>query len=319
MLKKLLSLCCGFLIYTSAPSLSMATENLPIADVHMHAYEKSESEANWFLKKMNELNVKWGGGVGSYSDHMVDVLGNRFIPAFGQSKFFTAFKTGGEEALKDPNNRYIKSLLRKADQLFQQGKIKGFGEIHTDNRTSGPKRIRRQIPVNSSVVLEMYKIANKYNGFVHLHVQYSPSLASDVIKLSKDFPNSITILAHCVPGRTRDVIPLLRTVFKQTNNVYCETSGVNGPTHASNAPLFTKLFGKGNGRMYGVSGLNKWWKKLIETFPDRVMVGTDPCCGLKQKYPELVKEIREYLLPSLSPAIAKRVAYENAVSVFGLK
>ena len=301
-------------------SLNLASaSDLPIADAHMHAYEKSTSEAQWFLKKMDELNVKWGGGVGNYSDEMADALGPRYIPAFGQQEFMAAFKTGGEQALQDPNNKFIRKLLMEGEQLFKAGKIKGFGEIHTDNHTSGPMPMRRQIPLINPAVLEMYKIADRYKGFVQLHVQYSDGLLEEILKLSGDFPNATTILAHCVPGKTPDVLKTLHKVFSQTENVYCETSGGNGPTHAAKIPRYTRIYGEGNGRMYGADGLRKGWKRLIERFPDRIMVGTDPCCGLKPEYPELIQEIRTYLLPSLSPEIARKLAHQNAVRIFGLK
>ena len=298
---------------------SPQASELPIADAHMHAYEKSVSEAQWFLKKMDDLNVKWGGGVGTYSNEMADTLGPRYIPAYGQEEFMAAFKTGGEQALQDPKHPLMRKLLEKGEKLFKAGKIKGFGEIHTDNHTSGPRPMRRHIPLLSPVVIEMYKITDRYKGFVQLHVQYSEGLLEDILTLSRDFPNSTTILAHCVPGKNPDVLKTLHKVFSQTENVYCETSGANGPTHGRMIPVYSKIFGEGNGRMYGANGLNKGWKELIERFPERIMLGTDPCCGLKPKYPDLIKEIRTYLLPAFSPEIARKLSYENAVRVFGLK
>jgi len=301
------------------PLSTSSAADLPIADVHMHAYEKTASEADWYTNKMDNLGVKWAGGVGNYSDEMIAKLGRRYIPAFGQSEFMAAFKKGGEAALQDPNNKFIKAMLTKSVALFEAGKIKGFGEIHTDNHSSGPMPIRRQIPLDSPVVQEIYKIADKYQGFVQLHVEYSEGLADDVIALSKRFPSTKTILAHCVPGKTPNVLPQLHKIFSQTDNVFCETSGENGPTHTAMVPRKAKVFGEGNGRMFGKAGVEKGWRKLIERFPDRVMVGTDTCCGLKERYPELVQEIRRDFLPAFSPDIAKKLAFENAVSVFELK
>jgi hypothetical protein len=301
------------------PLSSSLAADLPIADVHMHAYERTASEADWYADKMDSLGVKWGGGVGSYSDEMIAKLGSRYIPAFGQSQFMAAFKNGGEAALQDPNNKFIKFMLSKSVTLFETGKITGFGEIHTDNHSSGPMPMRRQIPINSPVIIEIYKIADKYKGFVQLHVEYSENLANDVIALSRRFPSTKTILAHCVPGRTPNVLPQLHKIFSQTDNVFCETSGENGPTHAAMVPRKAKIYGEGNGRMFGKSGVKEGWRKLIERFPDRVMVGSDTCCGLKPKYPELIEEIRRDFLPAFSPDIAKKLAYENAAKVFNLQ
>ena len=299
-------------------SVSWASD-LPIADVHMHAYERTASEADWYANKIDSLGVKWGGGVGSYSDEMAAKLGSRYIPAFGQSQFMAAFKKGGKAALQDPNNKFMKFMLAKSVSLFEAKRIKGFGEIHTDNHSSGPMPMRRQIPLNSLVIIEIYKIADKYKGFVQLHVEYSDGLADDVIDLSRRFPSTKTILAHCVPGRTPNVLPQLHKIFSQTDNVFCETYGENGPTHAAMVPRKAKIYGEGNGRMFGKSGVKEGWRKLIERFPDRVMVGSDTCCGLKPKYPELIEEIRRDFLPAFSPDIAKKLAYENAAKVFNLQ
>ena len=96
--------------------------DLPIADVHMHAYERTASEADWFVDNMNHLGVKWGGGVGNYSDEMIAKLGSRYIPAFGQSQFMAAFREGGAAALLDPDNKFIKFMLAKSVALFEAKK-----------------------------------------------------------------------------------------------------------------------------------------------------------------------------------------------------
>ena len=70
--------------------------------------------------------------------------------------------------------------------------------------------------------------------------------------------------------------------------------------------------------MYGAGGLHKGWRKLILRFPDRIMIGTDPCCGRKERYDELVHELRTYLLPELPGEVSAKIAYKNALSIFGL-
>ena len=45
--------------------------------------------------------------------------------------------------------------------------------------------------------------------------------------------------------------------------------------------------------MYGKDGIDKGGLSLIVRFPDRIMVGTDPGCGLKPRYSQLVQDIRK--------------------------
>jgi predicted TIM-barrel fold metal-dependent hydrolase len=59
--------------------------------------------------------------------------------------------------------------------------------------------------------------------------------------------------------------------------------------------------------------------QLIEDFPDRVMMGTDPCCGLMRKYGEIIKVMRTNALAAMKPETLEKVAYKNAMRVWGLK
>ena len=72
-------------------------------------------------------------------------------------------------------------------------------------------------------------------------------------------------------------------------------------------------------RFFTTSGLRPSWLELIEEFPDRFVLGTDPCCGLALKYDELVLELRVGLLPHLKVETLKKVAFQNAVRLFGLE
>ena len=306
----------SIVVFCSLVSASIAAgSDLPIADVHMHAYEKTADEAEWFGSRFEKNGIRWAGGVGNYSEHMANKLGQGYIAAFGQDYFMGTFKKYGPEGLVDLENPLIKKMFAEAKILFEAQMIKGFGEIHIDNETPGAAR---KIPLINPVTLKMLEMTEPVDGFVQFHAQFSDTLESDVLELSNRFPRSKIILAHCVPGKNPDVIKLLHRIFNRTQNVYCETSGGNGPTHASYRKHYEKIFGPGNGRMYGVGGLDQWWRKLILRFPDRVMVGTDPCCGRKERYDELVHELRTYFLPELPEDVREKVAYKNALNVFGL-
>jgi len=307
----------GVLLCCLSVSTSIQAEtNLPIADIHMHAYQKTATEAEWFGSRFEMNGVKWAGGVGNYSEQMAKKLGQRYIGAFGQDYFMGTFKKYGPEGLVDLESPLIKKMFIQAKILFESQKIKGFGEIHIDNKS--PNGNDRSIPLINPVTLKMLELTESVAGFVQFHVQFSDTLESDLLELSNLFPRSKIILAHCVPGKNPDVIKLLHRIFNQTQNVYCETSGDNGPTHASYRPIYEKIFGKGNGRMYGKGGLNKGWHKLILRFPNRIMVGTDSCCGRKERYDELVHELRTYFFPELPKDVREKVAYKNALNVFGL-
>lgn len=154
----------------------------------------------------------------------------------------------------------------------------------------------------------MYSIADKYNGFVQIHSQQDENFTADILKLATDFPNSITVLSHCLPASQPSD---LANLFSQRKNIVCEMSatgsvhnkilGINRPAHAFDA-----------------NGLRAAWRNLIETYPDQIMVGTDVCCGWFNSYSDMVTEIRKNLLPYLPPDLMEKVAYKNAVRIFKL-
>lgn len=285
-----------------------ANFELPIADVHMHEYLGTLEEAQWFKKHMLENGVRWGGAVGNYSSQMSDLLGDAYIPAFGQKFWNLAFFRDGPKALSDINNRFISRGLGKADELFASGVIKGFGEIHTDTHQ---ERMARHLRLLNPVIEKMMEISDRYNGFVQVHATAHDDnlsqLENDIIYLSQKYKNSSLILSHCLPGESRAAIQVLESVFSKTHNVFCEISGNNGPVL------------NGVGRMYKKGGIRGNWKTFIEKHSDRVMVGSDPCCNQRNKFPALIQSIREDFLPYLSPSTREKVAYQNAVRIMGLK
>jgi predicted TIM-barrel fold metal-dependent hydrolase len=292
----------------SAESIELA-KTIPIADVHMHTYYRGGPSSSAFLEQMDKNNVRWGGAVGDYRADVADKLKERYIPAIGQMEFMEVFFSRGASGLVDDENWTFKRLFKNSEEQFANGSVKGFGELHTDNHSSGLLNIRRTIRTDSPAVRKMYAIANKYNGFVQLHSQQDENFTTDILKLAADFPNSITVLSHCLPAsQPRD----LANLFSQRKNIVCEMSAT-GSAH-------NKILGiKRPARAFDDNGLRPAWKNLIETYPDQIMVGTDACCGWFNSYSDMVKEIRENLLPYLSPELMEKIAYKNAVRIFKLK
>jgi len=291
----------------TADALSLA-KTIPIADAHMHTYRRGGPPAEAFLEQMDKNGVKWGGGVGDYREDVARLLGKRHIPAVGQAEFARVFFSSGANELVNEQNPIFVRFFAEAERLFANGQAKGFGELHTDNHTSGPMRMRRQIRTDNPVMRRFYSIANNYGGFVQIHSQLEPNFVEDVLRLSADFPNTTTILSHCLPkAKPYD----LEKIFEQRTNVMCELSA-QGVIHNRLAGVQRPA------RAFPDDGLKDWWKKAIERFPDRFMVGSDACCGWFGSYTEMIQEIRTNLLPHLKPEIMEAIAYKNAVRVFSL-
>jgi predicted TIM-barrel fold metal-dependent hydrolase len=119
--------------------------------------------------------------------------------------------------------------------------------------------------------------------------------------MAKRYPKTLTIVAHCIPVGSPDDI---RRIFAAVPNVMCEISGA---THLH-----------GVKRIVAPEGINSRWVQMIEDYPDRVMIGTDPCCGLMRRYGEIVQMMCSKALAAMKPETLEKVAYKNALRIFGL-
>jgi len=294
-----------------SPQSAELAKTILIADVQMHIDYSAGDQPNFYLEQMNRNNVQWAGAVGSYLPNTTLALGNRYIPTIGQGEFFTVFRNSGSSGLTNIDDPAFQRLFRNAENGFLAKRIKGFGELHTDNHSSGAPIIRRHIRTDNPVMRQIYSIANKSGGFVQIHAQMDNSFEKDILNLSADFPNTTTILSHCLSTDDADD---LRVLFKQRSNIVCELSS-GGPMHKQLSLGYMPSMGN----VFSSTELKKDWKKLIEEYPNQVMIGSDNCCGLENQYDELIAELRSGVLQNLSPDIMEKVAHKNAVRIFGLK
>lgn len=283
-------------------------KSIPLADVHMHVYDFGGSTPPIFLRYMEQHNVRWGGGVGNYQTELQEKLGPRYIAAIGNEAWLTVFNSRGESGLSILDQFAFNELFRTAEQLFKDGKLKGFGEIHVKNKlnTNVFDPFGRSIPLDSPVINKMYELASQYGGFVQIHSMGGIFGGFDEISvMAERYPKALTILSHCLPATPPHILGKL---FDKHPNIVCEISA-QGSVHGVM---------RGEGRIFTRNGIRPEWAEVIERHPTRFLVGTDPCCRLDRRYGEMIEEIRRDFLPYLTPATLRRVAHENAVERFNL-
>lgn len=273
---------------------------VPIADMHMHLTGRSPAH---YREQMARNNVRWagavGGGLTDDPEYVAAQLGPAYVPALGQLEFTRTFFQRGAAGLTDPALYDFSRLFDRAEQLFAAGKARGFGELHVDNaRSAGPgnERFARRVPLDNPVMRRLYAIADRYDAFVQIHMEGTPGAVEALGMLAREFPRATTILSHCLPWSPPDT---LRRLFDQHPNLMCELSGT-GPVH-------------GVARVYDARRVRPDYLALIESHPDRFMLGTDPCCGLEHRYDDMIDEARRYLLARLTPETLEKVAYRNAL------
>ena len=298
----------GALAQPSSESIELA-KTIPIADMHMHTYRRDGPRASEVLEQMDKNGVRWGGAVGDFREDVAKLLGTRYISALGQAEFARVFFSKGEKALMDDTDPIFQQLFAEAERRFADGTARGFGELHTDNHTSGPMRMRRYIPTDNPLMRKFFTIANKYDGFVQIHTQLDGRFNDDILRLASDFPNVKVILAHCLPGaKPAD----LSRLFEARPNIFCELS--------AQGAIQNRLSGLSRPpRVFSYDGVRADWLDLFKQHPTRVMVGSDACFGWFGSYSEMIDEIRTNLLPYLAPELMEKLAYKNAVELFNLK
>jgi len=293
----------------SADVGSLDESDIIIADVHMHPMDQSPIEQ---LTWMNRNGVKWAG-LGSMSEfsreNFSKVMKKRYIPFGGQGDMHRIYIQYGLADIEDENNEIFQSMMRELEQQFENGEIKGVGEIFANNRTTNPKpNMRRKTRIDAPTYRAILDLVEKYGGAMSMHVQWDSDSIEQLGILANHNPNGNIIWAHCGNDGTAYEV---RKVLKKHINIYCDLSARSRPKLSDwvvnkrpQAEIFTSY------------NLNSGWKDLIEEMPDRFMVGTDTKGG--SKYDKGISNIRSGLLANLSQATAEKVAYKNAQRLLDL-
>lgn len=298
-----------------AESVDLA-KTVPIADVHMHVVNLSVADHQ---AQMDRNNVRWGGGVGPAGDKGPSpdavrmALGNRYFFGMGQSEFTRVFYSSGPKGLVDPASVAFVEMFAVADDMLASKKAYGFGELHIDNSKSfSTYQFARKVKFDNPVVRKIYELANKHGAVVQFHMQGDDENVQALERYLGEFPNAKTVLSHTLPYPS-DIKYIgdkaLSKLLSKHPNLYLELSRKGAILNDKPASqIFTGSGGpKGN------------WVNFLEKFPDRFMVGSDAHAPDEHRYDDVMNEFREGLFPYLQPATVKKVAYENAVRVFGLK
>lgn len=298
------------LLIISVVSICKADE-LPIIDIHSHIVPSVSPEK--IIKRLNNNNIKWfsmgvkGASFGGDKtrEKYTNELQDRYIAFGGQSDINAIFRQYGIEAAESADRDDFRKILSNLDENFKNGKIKGIGEIFANNRKSSknPDQ-RRKMRIDCPSLTALYSLSSKYNGFLTIHMHWDTDSVEQLENLIKTNPHGHIILAHAGVDATPSDI---RNFLKLYPNVNCDLSARHKPK------LPSKFMER---EIFNAKGINPEWKKLIEEFPERFMVGTD--VDDNDKYNKAIKIIRKGLLAHLSSSTAEKVAYQNAERIFNI-
>ena len=287
-----------------------AAKTVPIADAHFHV-APFMAVAD-LPGHMDRNGIRWAGGAGNpggpgRTAEVVATLGKRYIFFTGQGEWIGLKQAGGPRALENGDSAAFKAALENIERGLRDRDARVIGEIHINTLQSAPNNLlRHKIRADAPTLKALFDLAAKYKRPMNVHAQWDTDTAEEIERLAASNRGGRLVLSHC--GSTAHAADI-RAVFERNANVSCDLSFRSEP-QLRGPMLGYAVFGRGD--------LRSEWKKLIEDYPDRFMVGIDDVQSWGE-YEEVVRNIRSGLLANLSPAAAEKVAYRNAVALFGLE
>lgn len=160
---------------------------------------------------------------------------------------------------------------------------RGIGEFHLHQLNADDKPLLKKIA----------KVAKEKDIVIHVHSDHKP------VELFYSFePNLKIIWAHAGMSSPPDIVERMMAKY---DTLYADTS------YRENDIIVSR------------NKLDPAWRRVLERFPDRFMVGTDTWVNDQwAAYAELV-ELNRMWLSLLSREIAEKIAYKNAERLFGRK
>jgi hypothetical protein len=299
-----LGLSCGRALAADTELGPEAAKTIPIADAHFHVLPWMDVRE--LVAVMDRNGIQWAGGVGGGKQaEAVSVLGTRYIRSTGQGQWLTLHDKLDTNALENPNTPGVmKGLSAIEDDLRDRG-ARVIGEIIVNALTSTQQPAYRfKLRADSPTLKALFDLAGKYKRPLNIHAQWDSDTAQEVERLAASNRSGRLILSHCGSTTTPSD---MRGIFERNANISCDLSARGIPP----------LQGQKNA-VFHERGIAGDWKKLIEDFPERFVVGLDTLQNWEE-YESTLRVIRFGLLANLSPETAKKVAYKNAEAWFGLK
>jgi hypothetical protein len=279
-------------------------KTVPIADLHDHD--------GYALSKGEETGVVWAG-LGSKRGDRSAVLsrkkeyGDKNIAWAGQSELNAAYREGGIEEMLNPDNPTLMQLYKDSEKDLKAGLIVGIGEIFINN-SSSKRRVRglkwgRKGQVDAPIIRKFFNMVAKYDGFLAFHMQADGDSVEQLGKLLASNRKGRVIWNHCGSDTSTSD---MRSMLDDHPNLFCEFSFRYPPMNKKDS---REIF-------YG-DGIDSSWRELMEDHSDRFMVGTDAHSA--KQFVKSIQNVRKGLLPNLKPDTARKIAYQNAQRLFGLK
>lgn len=279
---------------------------LPIIDVEFHHGGKVEIEK--LIDRMDDNGVAliWLGPnekLGSMeSVRMNEQFPDRFVPV-------TMHGDGPRWHSSDKG--FLDDLTRDA----RSGKYYAMGEFEARHYPSSTNNRDVHMPVDSESMQVVFGLSAETGLPFLLHHEAEDGLLPELERMLVKYPKAKVIWCHI--GRNRNPgtwkkfrrADAARDYLKKYPNLYFDflASKPGSKYHGT---------GQVEGVMYEISSygveIDPEWKKVIEEFPDRFVLGSDINTGRFENFDRVIDTYRNIILKGLRPDVAEKIAYKNA-------
>jgi len=279
---------------------------LPIIDVEYHHGGKIEIDS--LIKRMdaNGVALTWLGQNekhGSEESLRLNALyPNRLVPTtvHGDGKLWHGSDKG---------------FLEKLAKDVRSGKYFAMGEFEARHYPSSTNNRDVHMPVDSEAMQVVFQLSSETGVPFLIHHEAEDELLPELERMLAKYPKAKVIWCHV--GRNRNPVTwkrfrtadTVRELLKKYPNLYFDFLA-SKPGH-----IYPET-GYVEGIMYDVSSsdvsLNIEWKKVIEDFPDRFVLGSDINTGRFDNYDRVMDTYRTIILKGVKKDVAEKIAFKNA-------
>ena len=301
-------------------------ERLPIIDLHTHL--NGDMEAKDLLALMDRVGVRTmvlmaryyanpkdaGYGSDMQAADFARTHKGRFIP-------FVAGQRGELGRLaqwEDPES--ASWYLRESEDKLRTGEFFGLGEYilyhHAYDLVGlGQRGGEVRLPADSPLMHRIAALGAKYAVPVLFHLEAEPEQTQQAVRLFEANPDTTFIWAHNCGRASADQI---RQLLGRFPRLMCDLGGMMVTPSESGGygrywpkrTPYIHLVQADGGKVYPEK------LRLFEDFSDRFLLGTDTAhTPALRSYEERIHAFRQ-MLSQMTPATARRIAYENAERLF---
>ncbi len=270
-----------------------AAEPLPFIDSHVHLNDESMQLDLMRRHGVEKAVIFWGRN----SDNETVADAARRHP----DKFIAFASISPERCTyRGAWDNFDPALLKTLDDLLSSGRFRGIGELSVTHFPS-PGLPEADYDPSGPMMDGIMGLARKHRVPVMMHVE--TTRMKELSTLLAKFPDVAVIWAH--GGYTP--LFLARRMLEAHPNLYYELSARTWAVHPR-SPEYTIL----------MDGEKVWpqWLALIESMPQRFLVGTDASHRSAQSE-EMKHASVQAFLRQLSPAARERVARANLLELLG--